>query len=56
MTKSEAIKEFGGVVELAKSLGITPQAVSQWPEELSKAKKDRILLAKLRRTGLVPKQ
>jgi DNA-binding transcriptional regulator YdaS (Cro superfamily) len=31
MTKTQAIKWAGGVVKLAKRLGIKPQAVSQWP-------------------------
>lgn len=34
MTKSEAIKLFGSAARLAALLGITPQAVSKWPETL----------------------
>ncbi|MGL6483856.1 Cro/CI family transcriptional regulator [Aeromonas caviae] len=30
MKKHEAIKYFGGVVQLATAIGITPQSVSQW--------------------------
>lgn len=34
MTKSEALKLLNcGVTELASMLGITSQAVTQWPEE-----------------------
>lgn len=55
MTRAEAIKEFGSVTELAKALGITPQAISQWPEKLSQAKIDRVELARLRKVGLVPR-
>ncbi|SEG21243.1 Cro/CI family transcriptional regulator [Marinobacterium lutimaris] len=34
MTRSEAIEHFGGISELAKALGITYEAVRQWPEEI----------------------
>lgn len=34
MTKSEAVKHFGGVVRLAEVLGIQSQAVSQWGEQI----------------------
>lgn len=30
MKKNEAIKHYGGVVQLAAALGITSQSVSQW--------------------------
>ncbi len=33
MRKREAIEQFGSGAALAKALGITKQAVSQWPEE-----------------------
>jgi len=32
MTRSDAIKYFGGISELAKALDITYEAVRQWPE------------------------
>lgn len=35
MRKSDAIELFGGVKQLAEALIISPQAVSQWPDELS---------------------
>ena len=34
MTKIEAVRKFGSVINLAKALGITRQAVYAWPEEL----------------------
>ncbi|MHB8372239.1 MAG: Cro/CI family transcriptional regulator [Thermoplasmataceae archaeon] len=34
MTRAEAIKKFGSVINLAKALGITRQAIYAWPEEL----------------------
>jgi hypothetical protein len=33
MTRSEAIKFFGGIPELARVLDITYEAVRQWPED-----------------------
>lgn len=34
MTRSEAIEYFGGIPQLSKALGITYEAVRQWPEEI----------------------
>jgi len=34
MTRSDAIQFFGGIPELARALGITYEAVRQWPEEM----------------------
>lgn len=34
MKKSDAIKHFGGIVQLAEVLGIRPQAISQWSENI----------------------
>lgn len=33
MKKREAIEQFGSGAALARALGITKQAVSQWPED-----------------------
>lgn len=33
MTRSEAIEFFGSASELARKLGISYEAVRQWPEE-----------------------
>lgn len=46
MKKSEAISLLGGSVsKAAKAIGINPQAVSQWPDELSRAIEDRVIAA-----------
>ncbi|WP_081579079.1 Cro/CI family transcriptional regulator [Leptospirillum ferriphilum] len=50
MKKNDAIRAFGSVSELARAIGITPQAISQWPDELTPAMKDRVIAA-LVRTG-----
>jgi len=34
MTKQEAIDAFGSAKALADALGITAQAVSQWPDDV----------------------
>lgn len=34
MKKNEAIKHYGGVVQLAAALGIKPQSVSQWGDTI----------------------
>ena len=34
MKKTEAIKLFGGLSELAEALGITTQAISQWGDDV----------------------
>ena len=48
MTKSEAIKIFGSGAELARALGITRGAVSQWPEDLPQRDSDAVTGAALR--------
>jgi DNA-binding transcriptional regulator YdaS (Cro superfamily) len=32
MTKEQAVKWAGSIAELARILGIKPQAISQWPD------------------------
>lgn len=50
MKKSEAIALLGGSVsEAAKAIGINPQAVTQWPEELPARIADRVVAALARR-------
>ena len=48
MTKIEAIKRFGSVRKLAAALGISVQAVYQWPDTLEQATSDRIVGAAVR--------
>lgn len=50
MLKSEAILALGGsVAAVAREIGITPQAVGQWPDELPPAIRDRVQAALWRR-------
>lgn len=44
MKKKTAIKHFGGVVKLAEALGIKPQSVSQWPDEIPQGRAYQIEL------------
>ena len=46
MNKAEAIRLLGGTNgSAARAIGITPAAVSQWPEELLPAVTDRVIAA-----------
>lgn len=50
MLKTEAIKILGGTPSsAAREIGITPQAVSLWPDVLSDATRDRVQAALWRR-------
>jgi DNA-binding transcriptional regulator YdaS (Cro superfamily) len=42
MQKSEAIKSFGSSRHLASALGISPQAVHQWPDVISEPRASHI--------------
>ncbi|MFP2768353.1 Cro/CI family transcriptional regulator [Oceanisphaera sp. KMM 10153] len=44
MKKKAAIEHFGGVVKLAEALGIKPQSVSQWPDEIPQGRAFQIEL------------
>lgn len=49
MTKTEARRLFGGKAQdLAAALGITPGAVSQWPEQLDQRRADQVRGAAMR--------
>ena len=52
MTKTEAIYLFETRVALAEAIGISAQAVSDWPEELPPRIEDRVIAAAVR-TGKV---
>jgi hypothetical protein len=50
MNKSQALDLLGGSVTAAASaIGITPQAVTQWPEELPPRIADRVYAALARK-------
>jgi len=49
MKKADAIKKLGGSISAAaKAIGISYQAVNQWPDELSRAIEDRVIAAEVR--------
>ena len=48
MNKSDAIKIFGTASELAKAIGVTRSAISQWPEHLEQSHSDRVIGAAYR--------
>ena len=48
MTKQEAIRLFGSQTKLANALGVTTQAISQWPAVLTVAQEDRVTGAAVR--------
>lgn len=55
MLKTEAIQLLGGTTTaVAEAIGITPQAVSDWPDELPPRIEDRILAALYRRQQQQP--
>jgi len=43
MDKNTIIEIFGGTPTLARELGISQQAVYQWPDRLSERQEDRII-------------
>jgi len=46
MLKAQAIALLGGTVSsAAAAIGVTPQAISGWPEELTDALRDRVQAA-----------
>jgi hypothetical protein len=50
MLKAKAIELLGGTTALAaEAIGITPQAISQWPNELPARIADRVYAALARR-------
>lgn len=50
MLKTEAIEKLGGSnTAAAEAIGITPQAVSQWPDELPRRIEDRVYAALARK-------
>lgn len=55
MHKSQALDMLGGTVTAAAAaIGITPQAVTQWPEELPARIADRVYAALARKQADTP--
>ena len=48
MKKQEAIELFGNQSQLAKAIGCTRSAISQWPDELPQRTSDQVIGACLR--------
>lgn len=48
MKKSAAISIFSSGTALAAAVGLTKQAISQWPEELNQARSDMVIGAAIR--------
>ncbi len=53
MDKKEAIRVFGTASALARAMGVTRSAVSQWPEKLPPRVGDRVIAAAVR-SGINP--
>lgn len=54
MDKQTVIQHFGSPKATAEALGITQQAVGQWPETLTERIENRVLAALARRGESVP--
>lgn len=55
MTKQEAINLLGGAVaHAAELIGVTPSAISQWPDDLPPRIVDRVQAALWRKANNVP--
>lgn len=48
MTKQNAIELFGNAASLARALGVTRSAISQWPADLDQDRSDRVTGAAVR--------
>lgn len=48
MKKTVAIQLFGSQSAVGRALGVTPQAICQWPAELDQNRADRVRGAALR--------
>ncbi|MFA6180587.1 Cro/CI family transcriptional regulator [Acidithiobacillus sp.] len=53
MEKKEALRVFSTASALARAVGVTRSAVSQWPEKLTARVGDRVIAAALR-SGINP--
>jgi hypothetical protein len=50
MDKSEALRLLGGTAEAAREIGVTAQAIGQWPDPLTPKIADRIQAALWRKS------
>lgn len=54
VTKFEVVDTFGSVGAVAKAVGVTSQAVSQWPDVLPPRIEDRVVAALTRAGQCLP--
>ena len=54
MTKKDAVKLFGGNSKLAKALGKTPGAVSQWTDEMTEQRINEVIGCAVRKGVNIP--
>lgn len=56
MKREEAALFFGNLVLLGRALGISPSAISQWPETLTIRQQDEVIGAAIRLNKITPEQ
>ena len=56
MKREEAALFFGNLVLLGRALGISPSAISQWPETLTIRQQDEVIGAAIRLNLITPEQ
>ncbi len=54
--REEAALFFGNLVLLGRALGISPSAISQWPETLTIRQQDEVIGAAIRLNKITPEQ
>lgn len=56
MKRDQAALFFGNLTSMSKALGISPAAISQWPDDLTIRQQDEVIGAALRLGKLTPEQ
>lgn len=56
MKRDEAALFFGNLVLLGRALGISPSAISQWPETLTIRQQDEVIGAAIRLGKITPER
>ena len=56
MKREEAALFLGNLVLLGRALGISPSAISQWPETLTIRQQDEVIGAAIRLNKITPEQ